>query len=73
MPEALTLGELEAETVLELPDRETLALVVIRNVANNNRIKITVQDINVGVQVCALVEVIDSLTLDTLTCTIKQR
>jgi hypothetical protein len=72
MIEALTSEELEAQAVLELPDRETLALVVIRNVANNNRIKITVQDINVGVQVCALVEVIDSLTLDTLTCTIRQ-
>jgi hypothetical protein len=72
MIEALTSEELEAQAVLELPDRETLALVVIRNVANNNRIKITVQDINVGVQVCALVEVIDTLTLDTLTCTIRQ-
>jgi len=72
MSDALTLEELEAETVLELPDRETLALVVIRNVANNTRIKINVENVNVGVQVCALVEVIDSLTLDSLTCAIRQ-
>lgn len=72
MTEPLALKELEAETVVELPDRETLALVVIRNLANNNRIRINVSNIDVGVQVCALVEVIDSLTLDTLTCTIRQ-
>jgi hypothetical protein len=70
----LSLEELDAQTVDELHDRETLALVVIRNVSilNNNRLRIVVKNNEVAVQVCALVNAIDALTANVLTCRIKQ-
>lgn len=70
----LSIDELEDQTVAELQDRETLALVVIRNVSilNNNRLRIHVRNNDVAVQVCALVNAIDALTANVLTCTIRQ-
>jgi hypothetical protein len=71
---ALTIEELDSELAVELPDREMLALVVIRNVsiASNNNLWVNVKNNNVAVQVCALVNAIDLLTFNKLTCTIKQ-
>jgi hypothetical protein len=71
---ALTIEELDSQLAVELPDREMLALVVIRNVsiANNNRLWVNVKNNNVAVQVCALVNAIDLLTFNKLTCTIRQ-
>jgi hypothetical protein len=70
----LSVEELESQFAVELPDREMLALVVIKNVsiANNNKLWINVKNNNVAVQVCALVAALDALTLNKLTCTIKQ-
>jgi hypothetical protein len=70
----LSVEELDSQFAVELPDREMLALVVIKNVsiANNNKLWINVKNNNVAVQVCALVAALDALTLNKLTCTIKQ-
>jgi hypothetical protein len=71
----LSFEEIEAQTALELPDREMLALVRIGNVLNGLHIDVDVRDVNVAVQVCAIVEAISVqlLTVDKLTCTILQR
>jgi hypothetical protein len=69
----LTREELEHEVALELPERETLALVVIRNVLNGNRLRIRVDHNNVALQVCAQVDVINTiLGFQVLTCRISQ-
>jgi hypothetical protein len=68
---SLNARDLAAETAVELPDREMLSLVVIKNIANHNRIRIRVTDTTVGVQVCALVQAINQLTLQHLSCTVK--
>lgn len=71
--ETLTHAELEGEAALELPERETLALVVIRNVLNHNRLRINVNNNDIAVQVCAQVDVINTiLGFQVLTCKIKQ-
>jgi len=71
----LSFDEIEAQTALELPDREMLALVRIGNVLNGLHIDVTVQNVNVAVQVCAIVDAItvQLLTADKLTCTLLQR
>jgi hypothetical protein len=69
-----SLEELDAQTVDELHDRETLVLVVIRNLSilSNNRLRIVVKNNDVAVQVCALVNAIDALTANVLACRITQ-
>ncbi len=54
MKQALSVSELEAQTALELPARELMALVDvdITNVLNNNTITIRVP-VNVAANVCA--------------------
>lgn len=72
----LTLNDIEAETALVLPERNMMALVtvVITNVLNNLSIEVDVRNINVAVQVCAIVNLLGTiLTVDDLTCTIEQR
>lgn len=72
----MTLDRLDAETALELPNREMLLVtVVIANVLNNLTIDVDVRNNNIAVQVCAIVELItaDLLTADNLTCTIEQK
>ena len=70
----LSFEELEAQTALELPDREMmLVTIVIADVLNNIHIPITVQNNKVAVQVCAVVEVLaDQLGFPDLTCTVQQ-
>ena len=71
--DTLTRTELEAEAALELPERETLALVVIRNVLNHNTLRINVRNNDVALQVCAQVDVINTiLGFQTLLCRVKQ-
>ena len=71
---ALSLEEIEAQTALELPDREMmLVTVVITNVLNNLSIDVDVRNNKVAVQVCAVVNLLnDILTTDQLTCEIQQ-
>ena len=76
MKKMLTVEHLDAQSVLELPDREMLLItVVITNLLNNLSVDVDVRNINVGVQVCAVVEALNTelLSTDSLTCTIQQR
>jgi hypothetical protein len=72
--EPLTLDELEAQAALELPSRDMmLVTVIINNVLNNLSIDVDVKNNKVAVQVCAIVNLINTiLDGDTLTCTIQQ-
>jgi len=72
----LSLDEIDGQTALELPDREMLALinVFITNVLNNLSISIPVQNNNVAVQVCAVVQALNTILIgETLECTVVQR
>lgn len=70
----VTLDQLNAQAALELPDREMLLVtVVINNVLNNLSIDVDVRNVNVAVQVCAVVNLLNTiLDGDRLTCTIEQ-
>ena len=72
---ALSIEELEAQTALELPNRELmLVTVIINNVLNNLEVEVEVKNVNIAVQVCAIVNVINTiLDGDRLTCFIQQR
>ena len=49
----LTIADLNAQTALELPDRETLALVVLGGLIGP--ITITVRNIDIAANICAAV------------------
>ena len=78
----LTLADIDAQSALELPPRETLALVnvVVTNVLNNLTISIPIQNNHVAVQVCAAVTALNDILVNTatgaptamLTCAINQ-
>jgi hypothetical protein len=71
----LTIDAMDAQTAVELPRRQMLALVnvIIRNVLNGLHIRVTVTNNNVAVQVCAVVQALNSIILPTrLTCAIRQ-
>jgi hypothetical protein len=73
--ERLTLDELEAQAALELPNRDMmLVTVIINNVLNNLSIDVDVRNVNVAVQVCAVVNLINTIIAPdaALTCTITQ-
>ena len=73
--ELLTLDDLEAQAALELPNRDMmLVTVVINNVLNNLSIDVDVRNVNVAVQVCAVVNLINTIIAPdaALTCTIQQ-
>jgi hypothetical protein len=60
--ELLTMEELDAQTALELPDRETaLVFVIIKDVLSGNKIRVEVDDVNVGVQVCAVIQALSDM------------
>ena len=71
---ALSLEDIEAQAALDLPDREMmLVTVIINNVLNNLSIDVDVRNVNVAVQVCAVVNALNTiLDGDRLTCTIEQ-
>jgi hypothetical protein len=70
----LTLDELDAQTALELPEREMMALVtvIITNLLNNLTVDVDVKNNNVAVQVCAVVTALSSLVSTPLSCEIQQ-
>jgi hypothetical protein len=73
---ALSLEELEAQYAAELPEREMLGLItiIITNVLNNLSVDVEVKNVNIAVQVCAIVNVLNTiLDGDRLTCFIQQR
>ena len=50
----LNMAELEAQTALELPDRDMmLVTIVITNLLNNVTVDVDVRNIQVAAQVCA--------------------
>jgi len=58
---ALSIDELESQTALELPDREMmLVTIVITNLLNNLSIDVDVKNNNVAVQVCAVVNLLNT-------------
>ena len=72
---ALSLEEIEAQTALELPDREMmLVTVVITNVLNNLSIDVDVKNNKVALQVCAVVNALNTILDggDQLTCDVRQ-
>ena len=71
----LSLEDIEAQTALELPDREMmLVTVVITNLLNNLSVSIDVQNVSIAAQVCAAVLALDTILLspENLTCRIQQ-
>jgi hypothetical protein len=74
---ALGLEDIEAQTALELPDREMMLVTVIIGEINAlNDITIEVNNNRIAVQVCALIDVINLIvgpnTEGPLTCDIDQ-
>lgn len=71
---ALSIDELEAQTALELPDREMmLVTIVITNLLNNLSVDVDVRNNNVAVQVCAVVQALNTILVgQSLTCEIQQ-
>lgn len=66
---SLSLEVLEAQTAVELPDRELpLVTVILTNVLSGNEVEIEVADNEVAAQVCA--QVLN--TRPNLTCEIQQ-
>lgn len=67
---------IESQIALELPKREMLALinVFITNVLNGLTVNIPVQNNNVAVQVCAVVQALNTILVgESLTCEVRQR
>jgi hypothetical protein len=75
MKQPLSLTDLDAQAGFVLPPRETmLVTVIVNNVLNNLSIDVDVRNVNVAVQVCAIVNALNTiLDGDRLTCTIQQQ
>ena len=72
---ALSLEDIEAQSALELPDREMmLVTIVITNVLNNLSVDIDVRNNRIALQICAVIELLNTelFTEETLTCEIQQ-
>ena len=72
---ALSLEDIEAQSALELPDREMmLVTIVITNVLNNLSVDIDVRNNKIALQICAVIELLNTelFTEETLTCEIQQ-
>jgi hypothetical protein len=74
MKRTLTLDNIEAQTALELPDRNMLLVtIVITNILNNLSIDVDVKNNNVAVQICAVVQALNTILVgEALTCEIQQ-
>lgn len=70
----LSLTDLDAQAGFVLPPRETmLVTIVINNVLNDLTVNVDVRNVNVAVQVCAIVNALNAILVgDRLTCTIEQ-
>ncbi len=70
---ALTPSAVAAQSAIELPDRHLLGLVtvVITNLLNNLSVNVDVNNNYVAVQVCAVVEALNSPLMTNLTCDIQ--
>jgi hypothetical protein len=71
----VAIEEIESQSAFQLPKRDMLALVnvIITNVLNNLTVSIPVQNNKVAVQVCAAVQLINTIIApESLNCTIGQ-
>jgi hypothetical protein len=58
---ALSFDDIDAQTAVELPDRESLLVtVVITNVLNDLNVEVTVQNIQIAAQICAAILAVDT-------------
>ena len=70
----LSLMDLDAQTAIELPNRDlALVTIVITNLLNNLSIDVDVKNNNVAVQVCAVIQALNVGAGTELTCDIEQR
>jgi len=70
---SLSLADIEAQNAVELPDRETLAVLVSCLAVCTGDITIDVKNNNVAVQVCATVQALNGLIFPTaLSCRVVQ-
>jgi len=70
---SLSLADIEAQSAVELPDRETLAVLVSCVAICTGDITVDVKNNNVAVQVCAVVQAINGIIAPTaLTCRVVQ-
>jgi hypothetical protein len=69
----VSFEELDTMAAVELPDREMLGLVtvVITNVLNHLTVRIPIQHNHVAVQICAVVNALNSHLHTHLACHIK--
>ena len=66
----LTLEQIDAQSAIELPERELPALVTIACVVGCfGSISVTVQNIHIAAAICATVQALTSLTGAQLSCT----
>ena len=72
---ALSADDLEAQYAAELPEREMLGLItiIITNLLNNLSVDVQVKNVNVAVQVCAVINILNQNIGTDLTCRILQR
>jgi hypothetical protein len=69
----LNLDVIETQSAVELPDRTLpLVTIVITNLLNNLSVDIDVRNNNVAVQVCAIVNLLNSQIGTQLTCEVQQ-
>jgi len=68
----LDLDQIETQSAVELPDRTLpLVTIVITNLLNNLSVEVDVRNNNVAVQVCAVVEALNTSVGTSLTCDIQ--
>jgi hypothetical protein len=68
----LTLEEIGAQSVVELPERELPALVTVSCLAVCiGSISVTVQNVHVAAAVCAAVQALTTLTGAQVSCTVS--
>jgi hypothetical protein len=77
MKNVMTLDQLDAQTALELPNREMLLVTVVigdLDILTHNDVNVNVTNNKVAIQVCAIVEAINVEILggEVLTCSIRQ-
>lgn len=76
----LNMDVLESQSAFELPDRELmLVTLIVTNVLNNLSVDIDVKNVNVALQICAVVNDVNAILVDDegdsvaiLTCQIEQ-
>ena len=74
----LSLETLEAQTALELPEREAPVLVLLTCLVciGNVTLRLRIEDVNVAAQVCAAVDAIQVIvggaSVDAFSCTVRQ-